>query len=186
MLQFHQGQGDVTLLKPSGKTLHVTIGPGLPSSTSEYNSVSEYKKGKWSRIGRVDYYRMAMKWNTIVFLLTFFFKLSAPSHERPPTKNTGGGRRGPPAGGRPAPGGGRPPPGGGRPPPGGGRPAPGGGRPAPGGGRPAPGGGRPAPGGGRPAPGGGKKAVGGSKGQVSLRLSCVIISYNNYYYSHFT
>ncbi|XP_064390451.1 unconventional myosin-Ie-like [Halichondria panicea] len=122
MLQFHQGQGDVTLLKPSGKTLHVTIGPGLPSSTT-------------------------------------------PSHERPPTKNTGGGRRGPPAGGRPAPGGGRPPPGGGRPPPGGGRPAPGGGRPAPGGGRPAPGGGRPAPGGGRPAPGGGKKAVGGSKGQ---------------------
>ena len=54
MLQFHQGQGDVTLLKPSGKTLHVTIGPGLPSSTSEYDSVSEYKKGKWSKIGRVE------------------------------------------------------------------------------------------------------------------------------------
>ena len=35
MLQFHQGQGDVTLLKPSGRTLNVTIGPGLPSSTSE-------------------------------------------------------------------------------------------------------------------------------------------------------
>ncbi len=35
MLQFHQGQGDVSLLKPSGRTLHVTIGPGLPSSTSE-------------------------------------------------------------------------------------------------------------------------------------------------------
>ena len=35
MIQFHQGQGDVTLLKPSGRTLNVTIGPGLPSSTSE-------------------------------------------------------------------------------------------------------------------------------------------------------
>ena len=35
MVQFHQGQGDVTLLKPSGRTLNVTIGPGLPSSTSK-------------------------------------------------------------------------------------------------------------------------------------------------------
>ena len=35
MLQFHQGQGDCSLLKPSGKTLNVTIGPGLPSNTSE-------------------------------------------------------------------------------------------------------------------------------------------------------
>lgn len=41
MIQFnqrqgdHQGQGDVTFLKPSGRTLNVTIGPGLPSSTSE-------------------------------------------------------------------------------------------------------------------------------------------------------
>lgn len=35
MIQFHQGQGDVTLLKASGRTLNVTIGPGLPSSTSE-------------------------------------------------------------------------------------------------------------------------------------------------------
>ena len=33
MLQFHQGQGDAALLKPSGKTLNVTIGHGLPSNT---------------------------------------------------------------------------------------------------------------------------------------------------------
>lgn len=36
MLQFHQGQGDVPLLKSSGKTLNISIGPGLPSSTSEW------------------------------------------------------------------------------------------------------------------------------------------------------
>ena len=35
MLQFHQGQGEVPLLKSSGKTLNISIGPGLPSSTSE-------------------------------------------------------------------------------------------------------------------------------------------------------
>ena len=34
-LSFHQGQGEVPLLKSSGRTLNVTIGPGLPSSTSE-------------------------------------------------------------------------------------------------------------------------------------------------------
>ena len=42
MLQFHQGQGDVSLLKPSGRTLNVTIGPGLPSSTSEFNLWYKY------------------------------------------------------------------------------------------------------------------------------------------------
>ena len=35
MLQFTQGHSEVTFLKPSGKTLNVSIGPGLPSSTSE-------------------------------------------------------------------------------------------------------------------------------------------------------
>lgn len=35
MLQFHQGQGDHPLLKSSGRTLNVTIGPGLPSNTSK-------------------------------------------------------------------------------------------------------------------------------------------------------
>ena len=35
MLNFHQGQGDIPILKSSGKTLNVTIGPGLPSSTSK-------------------------------------------------------------------------------------------------------------------------------------------------------
>lgn len=38
MLQFHQGHGDVTFLKASGRTLNVTIGPGLASSTSELNN----------------------------------------------------------------------------------------------------------------------------------------------------
>ena len=41
MLQFHQGQGDVTRLKASGRTLNITIGPGLPSSTSELWSQQE-------------------------------------------------------------------------------------------------------------------------------------------------
>ena len=35
MLQFHQGQSDVAFLKASGRTLNITIGPGLPSNTSE-------------------------------------------------------------------------------------------------------------------------------------------------------
>ena len=35
MLQFHQGQADFAVLKSSGKTLNISIGPGLPSSTSE-------------------------------------------------------------------------------------------------------------------------------------------------------
>ena len=39
MLQFHQGQGDHALLKASGRTLNITIGPGLPSSTSKCSSV---------------------------------------------------------------------------------------------------------------------------------------------------
>ncbi len=109
----------------------------------------------------------------IVSILNLFSLCSAPTHERPATKNTGG-RRGQ-GGGRPAPGGGRPAPGGGRPAPGGGRPAPGGGRPAPGGGRPAPGGGRPAPGGGRPVPGG------NNRGQVSLLIHAVELMIYNYY-----
>ena len=37
-LQFHQTQGDVALLKPSGKTLHVSIGPGLPNNTRKRRS----------------------------------------------------------------------------------------------------------------------------------------------------
>ena len=32
-MQFHQGGGDNPVLKLSGKTLQVSIGPGLPSST---------------------------------------------------------------------------------------------------------------------------------------------------------
>jgi len=37
-LQFHQTQGDVAVLKPSGKTLHVSIGPGLPNNTRKRHS----------------------------------------------------------------------------------------------------------------------------------------------------
>jgi len=43
MLQFHQGHGDVALLKPSGRTLNVTIGAGLPSSTSECTIVHDFR-----------------------------------------------------------------------------------------------------------------------------------------------
>ena len=36
-LQFNNtGQGDCAFVKPSGKTLNVTVGPGLPPNTSEY------------------------------------------------------------------------------------------------------------------------------------------------------
>lgn len=36
---FVQGQGDVAILKPSSKSLQVSIGPGLPKNTREYNSI---------------------------------------------------------------------------------------------------------------------------------------------------
>lgn len=35
-IQFQQGQGDEVALKPSGKVLHVSIGPGLPKNSSEF------------------------------------------------------------------------------------------------------------------------------------------------------
>lgn len=40
---FVQGQGDVPVLKPSSKSLQVSIGPGLPKNTREYE---QKKKGK--------------------------------------------------------------------------------------------------------------------------------------------
>ena len=35
-IKFVSGQGDVTINKSSGKTMTVTIGPGLPSSSRMY------------------------------------------------------------------------------------------------------------------------------------------------------
>ena len=35
VLQFQQGHSDAPVLKPSGKTLNISIGQGLPSNTSE-------------------------------------------------------------------------------------------------------------------------------------------------------
>lgn len=32
-VQFHQGFGDLTILKPSNKVLQVSIGPGLPKNS---------------------------------------------------------------------------------------------------------------------------------------------------------
>lgn len=37
-VQFMQGQGDVAMLKPSNKMLQVSIGPGLPKNSREYQS----------------------------------------------------------------------------------------------------------------------------------------------------
>lgn len=34
-IQFTKGSGDFPLLKPSGKTLNISIGAGLPPDTSE-------------------------------------------------------------------------------------------------------------------------------------------------------
>lgn len=34
-VQFSLGQGDMALLKPTSKTLQVSIGPGLPKNTRE-------------------------------------------------------------------------------------------------------------------------------------------------------
>lgn len=34
-IQFHSGQGDEAVLKPSGKVLQVSIGPGLPKTSSK-------------------------------------------------------------------------------------------------------------------------------------------------------
>lgn len=35
-VMFVQGQGDVPVMKPSSKSLQVSIGPGLPKNTREY------------------------------------------------------------------------------------------------------------------------------------------------------
>lgn len=35
-IQFQVGQGDEAILKPSGKVLQVSIGPGLPKNSSKY------------------------------------------------------------------------------------------------------------------------------------------------------
>lgn len=35
-IQFQVGQGDEVVLKPSGKVLHVSIGPGLPKNSSKF------------------------------------------------------------------------------------------------------------------------------------------------------
>lgn len=40
-IQFHVGQGDEMALKPSGKVLQVTIGPGLPKNSRESESSTE-------------------------------------------------------------------------------------------------------------------------------------------------
>jgi len=121
-LNFHQGNADFAMLKSSGKTLNISIGPGLPSSTREYWT-------SWrSQADVVDPYFHAEKCVSV-----------EPSHQQSSSGHKGiGGGKGGYGGGKPAPGGGRPAPGGGRPTPGGGRPAPGGGRPAPGGGRQRP------------------------------------------------
>lgn len=37
-VQFMQGQGEVATLKPSNKMLQVSIGPGLPKNSREYQS----------------------------------------------------------------------------------------------------------------------------------------------------
>lgn len=36
-LRFMRGQGDQAVLKPSGKTLSVSIGPGLPKDSSKFS-----------------------------------------------------------------------------------------------------------------------------------------------------
>lgn len=38
-VQFSHGQGDVAVLKPSNKVLQVSIGPGLPKNSREYETV---------------------------------------------------------------------------------------------------------------------------------------------------
>ena len=35
-VEFVQGQGDMPVLKPSSKSLQVSVGPGLPKNTREY------------------------------------------------------------------------------------------------------------------------------------------------------
>lgn len=41
---FVQGQGDVPVLKPSSKSLQVSIGPGLPKNTREYEQAQSDEK----------------------------------------------------------------------------------------------------------------------------------------------
>ena len=36
-VMFVQGQGDMPILKPTSKSLQVSVGPGLPKNTREYN-----------------------------------------------------------------------------------------------------------------------------------------------------
>jgi myosin-1 len=53
-LQFNNtGQGDASLVRPSGKTLNVTVGPGLPPSTKpSHERPSQSKGGRGGRGGR--------------------------------------------------------------------------------------------------------------------------------------
>uniref|UniRef100_A0AAQ5X9I6 Osteoclast-stimulating factor 1 n=1 Tax=Amphiprion ocellaris TaxID=80972 RepID=A0AAQ5X9I6_AMPOC len=44
-IQFQMGQGDEVVLKPSGKVLQVSIGPGLPKNSSVRTSVSMWMSG---------------------------------------------------------------------------------------------------------------------------------------------
>lgn len=43
-MAFLRGQGDLTQVKPAGKTLNVTVGDGLPKTSSEYWSRSVEKE----------------------------------------------------------------------------------------------------------------------------------------------
>lgn len=40
---FVQGQGDQPVLKPSSKSLQVSVGPGLPKNTREYLTEPKYR-----------------------------------------------------------------------------------------------------------------------------------------------
>ena len=40
-IQFTKGSGDFPLLKPSGKTLNISIGAGLPPDTSEFGRIRD-------------------------------------------------------------------------------------------------------------------------------------------------
>lgn len=42
-VMFIQGQGDMPVLKPSNKSLQVSIGPGLPKNTREYKNRPKVK-----------------------------------------------------------------------------------------------------------------------------------------------
>uniref|UniRef100_A0A8D2ZDI9 Osteoclast-stimulating factor 1 n=1 Tax=Scophthalmus maximus TaxID=52904 RepID=A0A8D2ZDI9_SCOMX len=123
---FVQAQGDVPVLKPSSKSLQVSIGPGLPKNTSEYQQPLSHQNGGPKNTNHVANQRNSQHHSqrppssgnaSRPFLPSNITQLKERGGSRPqpnldclkvPDQGAAGAHR--PSASRPAPGGGRPKP----------------------------------------------------------------------------